>query len=409
LLGASIIPVALLLRFVLRGRQKADWLESPPGRKSRRIADLLRFATGPFPISIGLHAAVLLFLMAKVIEPTPLPPTMVRLESGGGGGGGNQQLLKLPELPDAAMAETAPPELESPPRITLPRLPLLPRGPTHSNDYIRSASRGGFGSGTGGGFGTGAGGRIGSGYGPGLGPGFGEFVHRLRSKGLDVVLVIDGTGSMRFVIDDVKARMKALVLALHRLVPTARIGIVVFGGGGERIATAPFTLSSPQLGTFLSGIKAENGGEWYEDTPAAIKAAVHQMAWRAGAKKVIVLVGDTPPLPEDEADILHLIDKFHAEDGTFNTVDVTAEEHERFTRAFYYSAHHQYPNAIPPAWEFDEQTQRAYQEMARVGGGEWNSLTKDPEVDRQVLILAFGRQWESQAVAVVPAAANPSH
>jgi hypothetical protein len=25
---------------------------------------------------------------------------------------------------------------------------------------------------------------------------------------------------------------------------------------------------------------------------------------------VIVLVGDTPPLPEDEADILHLIDKF---------------------------------------------------------------------------------------------------
>jgi hypothetical protein len=285
----------------------------------------------------------------------------------------------------------------------------MPRGPSHSNDYVRSASRGGFGSGTGGGFGTGAGGGIGSGYGPGLGPGFGEFIDKVRAKGLDVVLVIDGTGSMRFVIDDVKARMKALVLALHRLVPTARIGIVVFGGGGEPVATAPFTLSSPQLGAFLSGIKAENGGEWYEDTPAAIRAAVDQMAWRAGAKKVIVLVGDTPPLPEDDSNILHLIDKFHAEDGTFNTIDVTAEEHERFTREFYYSAYHRYPDAVPPPWEFDQQTQRAYQEMARVGGGEWTSLTKDPEVNRQVLILAFGRRWESQAAAVVPPAPGPSH
>jgi hypothetical protein len=409
LLGASIIVVALLLRLVLRGRQDADSLESPSGRVSRRIAELLRFATGPFPISIGLHVAVLLYLLAKVIVPTALPPTMVRLETDGGGGGGNQQLLKLPELPDAAMVETAPPELESPPQISLPRLPPMPRGPSHSNDYVRSASRGGFGSGTGGGFGTGAGGGIGSGYGPGLGPGFGEFIKKVRSKGLDVVLVIDGTGSMRFVIDDVKTRMKALVLALHRLVPTARIAIVVFGGGGERIATAPFTLSLPQLGAFLSGIKAENGGEWYEDTPAAIRAAVDQMAWRTGAKKVIVLVGDTPPLPEDDPNILHLIDKFHGEDGTFNTVDVTAEEHERFARAFYFSAHHRYPDAVPPLWEFDQQTQRAYREMARVGGGEWSSLTKDPEVNQQVLILAFGRRWESQAAAVVPPAVGPSH
>jgi hypothetical protein len=242
-----------------------------------------------------------------------------------------------------------------------------------------------------------------------MGPGFGRFVDTLRSKGLDVVLVIDGTGSMRFVIDDVKARMKSLVLAIHRLVPAARIGVVQFGGGGERIVIEPFTLSPSQLATFLTAIKAENGGEWQEDTLAAVKAAVEQMVWRPGAKKVIVLVGDTPPMTEDEAEILHLIEKFHGEDGTFNTVDVTAEEHERFARELYYSIHHRYPSAIASPWEFDEQTQHSYQEMAKIGGGEWSSLTKDPGVNQQVLILAFGRHWESQAATVLPPAVSSSH
>jgi hypothetical protein len=408
-LGASTIAVALLLR-LLDGRYAADMPGWPASRMARRIEEVLRFVAGPFPLSIGLHLGVLLFLMAKVIVPAAAPPLMVRMESGGdGGGGGGEPNPRLPELPDVAMAETAPLDVESPPQITLPQLAPLPLGSIHSNDYIRSFSPGGFGPGTGGGSGSGAGGGIGSGYGRGMGPGFGEFVKTLRSKGLDVVLVIDGTGSMRFVIDDVKARMKGLVLAIHRLVPAARIGIVQFGGAGERIAIEPFTLSPQPLVTFLGAIKAENGGEWQEDTLAAVKAAVDQMTWRPGAKKIIVLVGDTPPMEDDEVEILHLVEKFHGEDGTFNTIDVTAEEHERFARELYYAVHHRYPGTIPPSWQFDAQTQRAYQEMAKIGGGEWSSLTKDAEVNQQVLILAFGRHWESQAAAVVPPAVSSSH
>jgi hypothetical protein len=409
LLGASTIAVALLLRFVLRGRDSTDALDLPPWRKGRRVEEVLRFVSGPFPVSLVLHLGVLLFLMARVIEPAAPPPLMVRMESGGGGGGGGEPSPKLPELPDVAMAETEPLDVENPPQITLPHLAALPLGSIHSNDYIRSTSPGGFGPGTGGGSGTGTGGGIGSGYGRGMGPGFGGFVNTLRSKGLDMVLVIDGTSSMRFVIDDVKARMKGLVLAIHGLVPAARIGIVQFGGAGERIAMEPFAPAPQPLLTFLTAIKAKNGGEWQEDTLAAVKAAVEQMAWRPRAKKVIVLVGDTPALEQDEVEVLHLVEKFHAEDGTFNTVDVTAEEHERFARKLYYFIHHRDPTTIPPPWEFDEQTQHSYQEMAKVGGGEWSSLTKDPAVNQQVLILAFGRHWESQAANVVPPAVSSSH
>jgi len=209
-----------------------------------------------------------------------------------------------------------------------------------------------------------------------------------------VVLVIDGTGSMRFVMDQVKEKMQKLVLAIHRLVPVARIGIVQFGGRGEADQIQPFTTSPEQLQTFLNHIVAQNGSyDWREDTLKAVQLAVDQMQWRPDAKKVIVLVGDTPPWDEDVAPIMQLINKFHGENGTFNTVDVTQEEHELFEREALNA------KTISPLPDFYLLTQRAYQEMARVGGGEWRSLSKDNAINQQVLMLAFGKQWQSQIAA----------
>jgi hypothetical protein len=45
------------------------------------------------------------------------------------------------------------------------------------------------------------------------------------------------------------------------------------------------------------------------------------------------------------------------------------------------------------------QTQRSYQAMASTGGGAWHSLTKDQHINQQVLILAFGAQWQSEVTA----------
>ena len=146
------------------------------------------------------------------------------------------------------------------------------------------------------------------------------------------MIVIDGTGSMRLVIDDVKAKTRQLMLAIHRLVPTARVGIIVFGGRGEQMQMLPLTTSPGAVVQFLGGIQARNGGEWQEDTLGAVRMAVTKMGWRSYAKKVIVLVGDTPPFKEDFDPVLQLIRQFHGENGTFNTVDLTVEEHERFVK-----------------------------------------------------------------------------
>jgi Mg-chelatase subunit ChlD len=384
-LGASIFLLALLLFLVFRGLRRRDGEERWEAWQT--IKSGLVFLAGPFPISIAIHLAVLFFLIHEVTQVVAPRLIHIRLESGGGGTGGASPDVKLPTLPDIATPNTAITGLSLPvPRIATQRTVTT----TYTNEYVRAVNRGSYGTGFGGGFGGG----FGTGYGHGIGNGFGGFIGELRKKGLDVVLVIDGTGSMRFVMDQVKAKMQKLVLAIHRLVPTARIGIVQFGGRGESDQIQPFTISSQQLQTFLSSITAQNGSyDWREDTLSAVKAAVDQMQWRPDAKKVIVLVGDTPPWDEDYAPIMSLINKFREEDGTFNTVDVTQEEHELFEKEALNE------KTVSPLPDFYLLTQHAYQEMAKVGGGEWRSLSKDNAINQQVLMFAFGRKWQSQVAA----------
>jgi hypothetical protein len=350
----------------------------------RSIWDVLRFFSGPLPLSVGLHIAILLAILWGVHFQQGRNLITVNFQSSGGGGG-TQQLkqLDVPEMPMPAMAMPLP--IERP--IVAQHSTQAIAEATH---YMRSV--------VGGGIGIGRGGGTGSGYGRGIGAGFGGFIGGLRRSGLDVALVIDGTGSMKRIIDDVKGRMRLLILAIHRLVPTTRMGIVVFGGRGEPIQVQPLTVSPDVLIAFLDNIRAQNGGAWQEDTLGAVRTAVDRFAWQPLAKKVIILVGDTPPFDEDKAPTLDEVRKLRAENGIFNTVDVTVEEHERFLKEYYREIGISPPKIDRmPAFYFE--TQRSYQEMAAAGGGQWRSLTKDQQINQQVLILAFGSQWQTEVTA----------
>jgi hypothetical protein len=237
---------------------------------------------------------------------------------------------------------------------------------------------------------------LGSGHGPGIASGFPAFIGNLRRKGLDVVLVIDGTDSMRLVMEDVKARMTAIVRAIHRLVPTARMGIVVYGGEGEPFDVQPLTLSPAKLEGFLSGIQTKGGGEWEENLAGAIQTAVEQMDWKPYAHKVIVVVGDAPPKADRFLSALDLIRRFHRENGVLNTIDVTAQEHERFEREFAIRVHRTEPGEVSPLPAFCQQTRAAFLELAHAGGGSMKSLEGGDQINHQVLMLAFGNHWADQ-------------
>ena len=384
LLAASVVIVAMVL-FWIATRAHLDE-EDPEKEKTRfkhGLREALRFMLGPFPLSIGMHVVVLLFLLFAVHMETG--QTFIPISLQAGGGGGQTKPGEDTNLPETQMPELQVLPIERPPQIDA----YAREAVTTANNYVRSTNSG---------IGIGRGGGIGSGYGQGIGNGFGGFISGLRRTGLDVVIVIDGTSSMRLVIDDVRGKMRELMLAIHRLVPSARIGVIVFGGRGEQMQIQPLTTSTGAIVLFLNRIQAQNGGEWQEDTLGAVRSAVDNMGWRSYAKKVIVLVGDTPPFKEDFDPTLQLIRQFHAENGTFNTVDLTVEEHERFVEQW-----QSYSGPVPVTAsslpEFYLETQAAYQAMARAGGGAWRSLTKDEHINQQVLMLAFGEQWDSEIAA----------
>ena len=145
-----------------------------------------------------------------------------------------------------------------------------------------------------------------------LGSAFGKYVGGLRKGGLDVALVIDATGSMQNIIDDLKRRLDDVVGTMQRLVPDGRIGAVAFRDrDDDNVATAPrqsedflvkwsdLTFNGQKVQAFLGGIVAEGGGDWKEAVKEGLESAMKQLKWRPDAKKVIILVGSSPPHDED--------------------------------------------------------------------------------------------------------------
>jgi len=114
LLGISILLLAVILFFLIYSRQTVyTYTEDGEQIAERRSwRDALRFLAGPLPISIGIHVAVILFLLwgvHVVAGPSFIP---IRFESGGGGNGHHKgdelKALNMPEMPMPEMAAPVP-------------------------------------------------------------------------------------------------------------------------------------------------------------------------------------------------------------------------------------------------------------------------------------------------------------
>ncbi|HLK10004.1 MAG TPA: vWA domain-containing protein [Candidatus Binatia bacterium] len=255
-----------------------------------------------------------------------------------------------------------------------------------------------------GGLGLGGGG---GGVGWSLGAGFGRYVGGLRKVGLDVALVVDATGSMQNVIDDLKHHLDDLADTLQRLVPTARIGAVAYRDRDDGdVATAPrrsedflvkwsdLTFNAKKVRTFLDGIVAEGGGDWPEAVKDGLDCAMHKLKWRADAKKVIVLVGGSPPHEKDVPAIRKLIADWRAAGGEVSAIDVSLRLHEEHERKLYKWLYGEEPKQISPLPAFYQELRDSFGEIAKEGGGEFVAIGQDSALVKHVLVLTFGPQWQ---------------
>lgn len=118
---------------------------------------------------------------------------------------------------------------------------------------------------------------------------------------LDVVFVLDTTGSMGGEIGEVQDRVRELADSLARAREGERIrfGIVAYRDRGDEYVTkrSPISEDVEASNRFLASLSANGGGDGPESVIAALSDALQNMSWDPSSEtdRQIFLVGDAPP------------------------------------------------------------------------------------------------------------------
>ena len=118
---------------------------------------------------------------------------------------------------------------------------------------------------------------------------------------VDVVFVLDTTGSMEGLIQTAKEKIWSIAttMASAQQTPEIRIGLVAYRDRNDAYETRVVDLSGDLDSVYatLMDFAAEGGGDTPESVNKALYDAVHNMSWSQSdsAYQVIFLVGDAPP------------------------------------------------------------------------------------------------------------------
>ena len=116
---------------------------------------------------------------------------------------------------------------------------------------------------------------------------------------LDLVFLVDATGSMGDEINKLKTSMRAVAQQIAQLPgqPDICYGLVAYRDRGDAFLTRTHDFTD-DLGAFqqmLTRLQAAGGGDTPEALNEALHEVVHGLAWRTEAARLVVLVADAPP------------------------------------------------------------------------------------------------------------------
>ena len=216
--------------------------------------------------------------------------------------------------------------------------------------------------------------------GTGFSGSFGRHMQGVREMGLDVVFIFDATSSMAEFLKQVKIKIANLAMTFKALVPTVRIGLVAYRDQKDDFVTKSFPLThkTQQLEQFLQGMDPVGGGDQAEAVTDGLRVAINEFNWGKNSKKIILVIGDAPPHPEDMQQARDLVKKFKTQmNGMVATLDTSSQN-------FRPQEQGSIPGVLP---EFSE--------LAVISGGESARMVDEEKVIKQMAVLVFGTKWES--------------
>lgn len=183
-------------------------------------------------------------------------------------------------------------------------------------------------------------------------------VKKADGKTLEMVFVLDTTGSMGGLIEGAKQRIWGIVNEVQQSParPDVRVGLVAYRDKGDAYVTQvlPLTNDLDKVYTTLMEYSADGGGDGPEDVRRALADGVRKAGWSkadAGTAQIVFLVGDAPPHDDyvQEPDTLKTTAEAVAAGMVVNTIQCGA----------------------------DPQTQSVWQQIARRGEGQYFRIAQD--------------------------------
>lgn len=194
-----------------------------------------------------------------------------------------------------------------------------------------------------------------------------------ETNAIEVVFVLDTTGSMSGLIEAAKEKIWSIATSLAQAesAPEIRMGLVAYRDRGDSYVTQVTGLSSDLDSVYatLMDYRAAGGGDTPESVNQALHDALHEVQWskRQGIYQAVFLVGDAPPHMD------------YPDEPQYPEIIAAAKQRGIVI------------NAIQ-AGEADR-TRRAWQKIAALGSGEYFQV--DPSGDAVAIATPYDEELAS--------------
>lgn len=147
-------------------------------------------------------------------------------------------------------------------------------------------------------------------------------------SGVEVVLLVDVTLSMKPLLERFREECPWIVRTLEWVFPGSRLGVVLYRDAVERIVG--FEEGSSAVVRVVREARAEGGGDVTEGLHLAFRAALSlgRLKWRAGASKHLVVFADAPPPYPERYGVLSLARGAYRQ-GAYRTHAIYGEQENR--------------------------------------------------------------------------------